>query len=109
MLPAGNRAILRALALIVALCACRSAPRPAARAPAAGGPDGGTGEPAAQGSPQAAAVIGEIDGTPVLALAVPQFAKLPRDQRLLAYWTSLAGAAGEATALDQSYRNNLAI
>lgn len=108
MLSAGNRALLRSLALVLALCACRSAPRPAARPARTGTPDAGTGE-VDEGSPQAGAVIGEVDGTQVLALAAPQFAKLPRDQRLLAYWTSLAGAAGEATALDQSYRNNLAI
>jgi hypothetical protein len=110
MLSAGNRARGRMLAFILTLCACRTAPRSAARA-ALGAGDAGlpSDEVADAGAPQAGAIVGEVNGTPVLALAVPQFAQLPRDQRLLAYWASLAGAAGESTALDQSYRNNLTI
>src|SRR5438874_5345429 len=101
MLSAGNRAGVRAFALALAVCACRTAPRSPARAGPSGATDAGplASETAEPGSPQAGAIVGEVNGTPVLALAVPQFAQLPRDQRLLAYWASLARAAGESTAL----------
>ncbi|TMA33405.1 MAG: hypothetical protein E6J88_00865 [Deltaproteobacteria bacterium] len=54
-------------------------------------------------------MIADVNGTAVLALAAPRFAQLGRDQRLLAYWTSQAAAAGDPVALDQSYRHNLRI
>ena len=59
--------------------------------------------------PQLSNVIADVNGTAVLALAAPRFAQLGRDQRLLAYWTSQAAAAGDPVALDQSYRHNLRI
>jgi dipeptidyl-peptidase-3 len=45
----------------------------------------------------------------VVALDAPAFDRLPREQKLLAYWLAEAAAAGDAIAWDQSYRHNLTI
>ena len=109
MRRSGWRGIWRALAALMVLCACRTAPRPPPQKPQ-GHADAGVVERAKDlGAPQGGSVIAEVGGTQVLALAAPQFAQLPRDQRLLAYWVSQAAAAGEATALDQSFRYNLEV
>src|ERR1700674_5830339 len=99
MRRAGRQTAVQALFLALLLCACRTAPRPGgAREP--GAPDGETPETfSAPGPPQAGSVIAEVSGTQVLALAAPQFAQLPRDQRLLAYWAAQAAAAGQPVAL----------
>ncbi len=105
----GRQQVVQALSLALLFCACRTAPRPAgAREP--GAADAGTSEAfSAPGAPQSGSVIAEVSGTQVLALAAPQFAQLPRDQRLLAYWAAQAAAAGQPVALDQSYRHNLEV
>ncbi len=109
MQRAGRQGVWRALAALALLCACRTSPRPALRElsgrVAAGVADA---EPA-PGAAQGGSVIADVGGTQVLALAAPQFAQLPRDQRLLAYWVSQAAAAGETTAIDQAYRHNLEV
>ena len=106
---AGWKGVVRALAALLVLCACRTAPRPPLSQPRsqpdAGGAETAPEDPAAQGG----SVIAEIGGAQILALSAPQFAQLPRDQRLLALWVSQAAAAGEATALDQAFRYNLQI
>ena len=105
------RRAARLLVLQAALCACRTAPRPAKASTGSVEPrDAGVQELAADaGAPQAGGVIGEVGGTQVLALAAPQFSQLPRDQRLLAYWVAQAGISGQPVALDQSYRHNLEV
>jgi len=50
-----------------------------------------------------------VNGIAVLALAAPQFAGLPRDQRLVAYFAAQANAAGDPIAAEQGYRHNLAV
>ena len=109
MRRAGWQGKVRALAALLVFGAGRPAPRPRLVDPRSHA-DAGVAEaapevPAAQGG----SVIAEIGGTQVLALSAPQFAQLPRDQRLLAYWVAQAGAAGEAAALDQGFRYNLQI
>lgn len=104
--------VARAAAIWLAIVGCKTSPsKPPvpARARAAAATARETCAWCAHFSPQPGNVIGEIDGTPVLALAAPGFAQLGRDQRLLAYWTSQAVAAGDAVALEQNYRHNLAI
>ena len=88
---------------------CRTPPRPA---PAAHVEVADAGVPLAAldaGNPQPGAIIADVDGTAVLALATPSFAALSQDQRMLAYWTAQAAAAGDAVTLVQNYRHNLAI
>jgi dipeptidyl-peptidase-3 len=126
-----DRALLPfALAGAIALAgACRSAPRKPEVAPsapptpsqgaAAPGPKAAPALPAtpAPAAPAAAApvaapkgqVIATVGDTAVVALEAKEFAQLSREQRLLAYWLSQAGNAGDAIAYDQSYRHNLAI
>src|SRR6202022_1457412 len=60
-------------------------------------------------SPQPANKIGEAGGAPVLPLAPPHFADLPRDQRLVAWFASQAAAAGDPIAAEQGYRRNLPV
>jgi len=110
MRPAGRQGMVQAVAVALSLCACRTAPRGAATARPASRPAAPPVEPAAATfAPQPGNVIGDVSGTPVLALAAPQFAQLSPDQRLLAYQVSQAAAAGEAVAIDQSYRHNLRV
>ena len=109
MQRAGWQGMGRALAALAMICACRTAPRPAPQE-SDGRADAGTSEAAPEpGAPQGGSAIAEIGGTQVLALSAPQFALLPRDQRLLAWWAAQAAAAGEATAIDQGYRHNLEV
>jgi dipeptidyl-peptidase-3 len=96
----------------MAASACRS---PAAR-PGPGvagqGPAfaaGTTGVPLPAFAPQPTTRLGESGGIAVLALGAPQFASLPRDQRLVAWYAAQAGASGDAIAAVQGYRRNLAI
>src|SRR5712692_11263442 len=108
MRRAGRQGMAQALALALSLCACRTASRGAPSAQPARAPNAGLAEPAAAAfAPQPGNVIGDVSGTLLLALEAPQFAQLSRDQRLLAYQVSQAAAAGEAVAVDQSYRHNL--
>src|SRR3954465_7619890 len=81
------------LLLSVALLSCKSAPR-AREAPRAEPVHGGEARPLPTHgfAPQPGAVIAEVDGIAVLALAAPTFASLSREQRLVAYW----GAQGIA-------------
>jgi dipeptidyl-peptidase-3 len=58
---------------------------------------------------QPAVRLGEVDGVAVLALGAPQFASLPRDQRLVAWFAAQAGAAGDPITAEQGYRHNLAV
>src|SRR5947208_13827687 len=77
---------------LAAIFACRSA------SPARTSPDLAT--PAAEGAraplpafaAQPAVRVGEVSGIAVLALAAPQFAGLPRDQRLVAHFAAQAAA-----------------
>ena len=109
MRRAGRQGVFWALAALAVVCACRTAPRPALpEAASRAEPFAAVPEPV-PAAPQAGSVIAEVGGTQVLALAAPQFAQLPRDQRLLAYWVAQAAAAGEATAIDQGYRHNLEV
>lgn len=110
MRRAGPQRRVRAALVALLCCACRTAPRPAHPAETARR-DGGAAEapPVFSSTPQPGSVIAEVDGIAVLALAAPQFAQLPRDQRLVAYFTARAGALGHPVALDQSWRHNLAI
>jgi hypothetical protein len=55
---------------------------------------------------QPGAVIGDVNGTAVLALAAPGFASLSREQRLVAYWAAQAFAAGDPIAAEQAWRRN---
>ena len=103
------------LAACCALAACRGAParqepravtsaaNVAVRAPAA------SPIPAQSGEALAAPIIASLGDTAVIALPAPGFDALTREQRLLAYWLSQAGNAGDAIAYDQSYRWNLQI
>src|SRR6516165_6608085 len=100
----------RAAAIALAVLGCRTAPPKKAAAPprrTVADPEKCAGCPSF--APQPGSVIAEVDDTPVLALETPRFAQLGRDQRLLAYWTSQAAAAGDSVALDQGYRYNLPI
>lgn len=58
---------------------------------------------------QPAARLGEAGGIAIVALGAPQFSALPRDQRLVAWYASQAGAVGDAVAAEQGYRRNLAV
>jgi dipeptidyl-peptidase-3 len=98
---------------LATLVACRSAPRAARPQAPAQVPDA---TPAEVGpprpwdpAPQPGSVIANVDGTAVLALAAPQFAKLSREQRLLAWRVAQALAAGDALAWEQGYRHNLEV
>src|SRR5947199_10629330 len=94
------------VALAVAACRTPPAPREAAAEPG----DAGVRVEAADAGPvQPGAVIADVNGTAVVALATPQFAQLGRDQRMFAYWTAQAAAAGDKLVYEQNYRHNLAI
>src|SRR5438105_1238274 len=89
---------MRAIAalLLVAPLACKTAVRPTqasdpgdAGASDAGPPDAGP--PVQPGS-----VIATLGDTAILALEAPQFAALPREQRLLAWWLSKAAAEADS-------------
>ena len=109
MQRAGWQGVSWALAALSLLCGCTTAPRPV-RVDTAGQAAAGVAEAEPEaGAPQGGSVIADVGGTQVLALSAPQFAKLPRDQRLLAYWVSQAAAAGETTAIGQAYRHNLEV
>lgn len=97
------------LSLALALCACRTAPRAAAANPESA--DGGMTLDGriAEAPPQPGNVIATVGDIAVLALAAPAFDALPREQRLVAYWVSRAGAEGDAITWDQGYRHNLEI
>ena len=110
---------------------CRSAPRRPEIAPAAPtkpsqAPAEAPGSAAAPALPAAPApatparaatpprapeaqVIATVGDIAVVALDAKEFGQLTRERRLLAYWLSQAGNAGDAIAYDQSYRHNLAI
>ncbi|MCA1825915.1 MAG: hypothetical protein LC689_03115 [Myxococcales bacterium] len=102
--------VAQAIAMTLAFVGCTTAPaKTAAHSSPKPPPAPETCVWCPQFSPQPGEVIAEVGDTPVLALAAPRFAQLGRDQRLLAYWTSQAAAGGDAVALDQNYRHNLAI
>src|SRR5207302_3801598 len=97
----GLQQVVQAGAVALAIVGCRT-PRPAAPAPRPSATDAGVAQPPpVAGEPQLSNVIADVNGTAVLALAAPRFAQLGRDQRLLAYWTSQAAAAGDPVAFDQ--------
>ncbi|HXN82223.1 MAG TPA: hypothetical protein VN883_07070 [Myxococcales bacterium] len=123
---------LMPLAFALALAGgCRSAPRrpevaPAAPAKPSQAPAAAPGSAAAPALPAAPApatparaatpprapeaqVIATVGDIAVVALDAKEFGQLTRERRLLAYWLSQAGNAGDAIAYDQSYRHNLAI
>src|SRR5207244_1022615 len=54
-----------------------------------------------------AQVIAQVGDTAVVALTGASFAALPRQERLIGYWLSQAARAGDAIAVDQSYRHAL--
>src|SRR3954462_1527958 len=95
------------LLLSVALLSCKSAPR-AREAPSAEPVHASEARPLPTHgfAPQPGAVIAEVDGIAVLALAAPTFASLSREQRLVAYWAAQAIAAGDPLAAEQGYRHN---
>ena len=104
--------VKRAMRLLAALLACsavacRTAPARRAAAPAPAVAE--TPLPPAEPAAQTARLLARLGDTAVLALGVPGFAALPREQRLLAYWLTQAAAAGDAIAWDQSYRHNLEV
>ena len=101
--------VMRSFAALLAcsVLACRSAPAPRPPAPAPP-PEPAFRTQATEGA-QSARLLARLGDTAVLALGVPGFAALPREQRLLAYWLTQAGAAGDAIAWDQSYRHNLEV
>ena len=103
MFSACRRAVLP---LALSLCACRTTPRAAV---AASDSDGMTADAgiAEAPPPQPGKVIATVGDIAVLALAAPAFDALPREQRLVAYWVSQAGAEADAIAWDQGYRHNL--
>lgn len=99
--------VVQAAAVSLAFVGCRTAPaveKPAPVSRAAPEPP-----PQAQFPAQPGSVIASIDGTDVLALSAPAFASLPRDQRMLAYWTAQAASAGDRVTLEQDYRHNLSV
>src|SRR5512132_1417016 len=106
----GAQGCVRVVAVGLFFCACRSTPVPRAPRPPPQQVLARTPEAPPQAGPaQPGRVLAEVNGTLVVALAAPQFAQLPRDQRVLAYQVAQAGAAGDAVAIDQSYRRNLQI
>jgi hypothetical protein len=83
---------MRAMAVLclIASLACKTAVRPTAvEMPDAGLPEAAP-PPAAQ--PQPGSVIATVGDIAVLALDVPLFAELPREQRMVAFWVSQAAA-----------------
>jgi len=97
--------------LAMAAVACRSAPVRAPSAPAqvpqSSAPVAAAPLPAFTAQP--ATRLGETGGIAIVALGAPQFATLPRDQRLVAWYASQAGAVGDAVAAEQGYRGNLPV
>src|SRR5437667_1071238 len=96
---------------VAAFASCRSPPRtaPVAAAQTQPGPAPAAAVPLPSFSPQPATKLGDAGGVTVLALAAPHFADLPRDQRLVAWFASQAGAVGDAVAAEQGYRRNLPV
>src|SRR5438874_7607214 len=98
--------------LAMAAVACTSAP---ARPSSPVAQPGQASAPAAPAAPlpafsaQPATRLGETSGIAVVALGAPQFSALPRDQRLVAWYASQAGAVGDAVAAEQGYRRNLPV
>ena len=96
-------------AALVAVFACRSA------APLKGAADSGSNADRVAAAPlpafvaQPATRLADVNGIAVLALAAPQFANLPRDQRLVAHFAAQAAAVGDPVAAEQGYRHNLGI
>jgi dipeptidyl-peptidase III len=95
--------------LATACLACRSAAPKGASAPAAPPQAASTAAPLPAFAPQPANRLADVSGIAVLALAAPQFANLPRDQRLVAHFAARAAAAGDPIAAEQGYRHNLSI
>src|SRR5262249_10561410 len=97
---------------VAAFLACQTAaPLKTASVPAAGAsaPPSGAATPFPVFAPQPSTRLADVNGIAVLALGAPQFAGLPRDQRLVAHFAAQAGAAGDPIAAEQGYRHNLAV
>jgi peptidase M49-like protein len=98
--------------LAMAAVACRSAPArtssPVTQPRQSGAPSSAA-APLPAFTAQPATRLGETGGIAVVALGAPQFSALPRDQRLVAWYASRAGAAGDAIAAEQGYRRNVQI
>ena len=98
--------------LAMAAVACKSAP---ARTSSPVAQPRQSSAPATPAAPlpafaaQPATRLGETSGIAVVALGAPQFSALPRDQRLVAWYASQAGAVGDAVAAEQGYRRNLPV
>jgi len=98
--------------LAMAAVACKSAP---ARTSSPVAHPRQSSAPASPAAPlpafaaQPATRLGETSGIAVVALGAPQFSALPRDQRLVAWYASQAGAVGDAVAAEQGYRRNLPV
>jgi dipeptidyl-peptidase-3 len=63
----------------------------------------------AQLAPQPARSLAEVAGFPVLALDVPAFARLQRDQRLLAFQVAQAATRGLSATYELGGRHNLEV
>jgi dipeptidyl-peptidase-3 len=96
---------------VAAIFACKSA-APLKTSPPQAPPEaasGGSVGPLPAFAPQPSTRLADVEGVAVLALAAPQFASLPRDQRLVAHFAAQAAAAGDRIAVEQGYRHNLAV
>ena len=96
---------------VAAIFACKSA-APLKTTPPQAPPEaasGGSVAPLPAFVAQPSTRLADVEGIAVLALAAPQFANLPRDQRLVAHFAALATAAGDRIAVEQGYRHNLTV
>ncbi|HEY6050947.1 MAG TPA: hypothetical protein VIZ58_06840, partial [Thermoanaerobaculia bacterium] len=98
------------MAILVAAAACRTSPD---RKGGPARPDAGAAAPAPveQVPPplQTGRVIGEVDGTAVVALDFKGFAELSREDRAAAAGLAAAAERALVPALDSSYRKNVEI
>src|SRR4051812_178840 len=113
MRKAGRRGWVRGgVACAFLVFSCKSAPPSRAPAPAANAVAERPRPPRGPPPPfraQPGAVLGEVNGIAVLALAAPQFGALSREQRLVAYWAAQALAAGDPLAAEQGSPRNLEV